>query len=140
MKRPPQGMVTPICQPILIGAKCANQEIAMSATPFSSVKLPAHLVEQARRAAQPMRRSVASQIEYWATLGQIVEHTGLSVQEARSAIEQYEAAVSRTATAAAPPSVDALTARLLAAQTRGTLAQRVREVVLENQTKATAAV
>ncbi|HTH12043.1 MAG TPA: hypothetical protein VMA55_20930, partial [Acidovorax sp.] len=53
----------------------------MSATAFSSVKLPAHLVEQARQAAQPMRRSVASQIEYWATLGQIVEHTGLSVQE-----------------------------------------------------------
>ncbi len=74
----------------------------MSATAFSSVKLPAHLVEQARQAAQPMRRSVASQIEYWATLGQIVEHTGLSVQEARSAIEQYEAAAARTATLAAP--------------------------------------
>lgn len=42
----------------------------------------------------------------------------------------------RTAAAAAPTSVDALTARLLAAQTRGTLAQRVREVVLENQAKA----
>ena len=112
----------------------------MSATPFSSVKLPAHLVEKARQAAQPMRRSVASQIEYWATLGQIVEHTGLSVQEARSAIEQYEAAALRTGAAAAPTSVDALTARLLAAQTRGTLAQRVREVVLENQAKAATAV
>ena len=107
----------------------------MSATAFSSVKLPAHLVEQARQAAQPMRRSVASQIEYWATLGQIVEHTGLSVQEARSAIEQYESAAA-AATTPLPPSVDALTARLLAAQTRGTLAQRVREVVLENQAKA----
>ena len=42
----------------------------------------------------------------------------------------------RTATLEAPTSVDALTARLLAAQTRGTLAQRVREVVLENQAKA----
>lgn len=112
----------------------------MSATAFSSVKLPAHLVEQARQAAQPMRRSVASQIEYWATLGQIVEHTGLSVQEARSAIEQYEAAAARTATLAAPTSVDALTARLLAAQTRGTLAQRVREVVQENQAKAATSV
>ena len=75
----------------------------MATTTFASVKLPGALVEQARQAAQPMRRSVASQIEYWATLGQIVEHTGLSVQEARSAIEQYEAAASRTATAAAPP-------------------------------------
>lgn len=106
----------------------------MAATPFASVKLPSHLVEQARQAAQPMRRSVASQIEYWATLGQIVEHTGLSVQEARTAIEQYEAAPHAQATA--PSSVDALTARLLAAQTSGSLAQRVREVVRENQSRA----
>ena len=105
----------------------------MSATAFSSVKLPAHLVEQARQAAQPMRRSVASQIEYWATLGQIVEHTGLSVQEARSAIEQYEAAAQQ---ATAPTSIDALTSRLLAAQARGSLASRVREVVRENQARA----
>jgi len=112
----------------------------MTATAFSSVKLPAHLVEQARQAAQPMRRSVASQIEYWATLGQIVEHTGLSISEARSAIEQYEAAALRHNTLAAPASVDALSARLLAAQTRGTLAQRVREVVQENQAKAGATV
>ncbi len=31
-----------------------------------------------------------------------------------------------------PPSVDALTARLLAAQARGSLAQRVRDVVQDN--------
>lgn len=105
----------------------------MPITAFSSVKLPGPLVEQARRAAQPMRRSVASQIEYWATLGQIVEHTGLSVQEARTAIEQYE----RQAADAAPPaSVDALTARLLAAQSRGSLAQRVRDLVDENRALA----
>ena len=104
----------------------------MSATAFFSVKLPAHLVEQARQAAQPMRRSVASQIECWATLGQIVEHTGLSVSEARSATEQYEAATSRNSALVAPASVNDLTARLLAAQTRGTLAQRVRDVVQEN--------
>ena len=36
----------------------------MTSTPFASVKLPHTLVEQARQAAQPMRRSVASQIEY----------------------------------------------------------------------------
>lgn len=113
----------------LIGAKCANQENIVAATAFASVKLPQSLVEQARQAALPMRRSVASQIEYWATLGQIVEHTGLSVQEARTAIEQYEAA----AHTQAPASVGALTARLLAAQAQGSLAQRVREVVQENQ-------
>ena len=121
-----------------IGAKCANQEKTMAATAFASVKLPTALVEQARQAAQPMRRSVASQIEYWATLGQIVEHTGLSVQEARTAIEQYEAASPSPShtPATAPASVDALSARLLAAQTSGSLAQRVREVVRENQARA----
>ena len=112
----------------------------MAATAFASVKLPSALVEQARQAAQPMRRSVASQIEYWATLGQIVEHTGLSVQEARTAIEQYEAASPSPSPshipATAPASVDALSARLLAAQTSGSLAQRVREVVRENQARA----
>ena len=113
----------------------------MATTAFASVKLPSSLVEQARQAAQPMRRTVASQIEYWATLGQIVEHTGLSVQEARAAIEQYEAAAAPTVeseqAANAPASVDALTARLLVAQTRGTLAQRVREVVQGNRANAT---
>ena len=41
------------------------------ASPFASVKLPTSLVQQAREAAQPQRRSVAGQIEYWATLGRI---------------------------------------------------------------------
>lgn len=112
----------------------------MATTAFASVKLPSSLVEQARQAAQPMRRSVASQIEYWATLGQIVEHTGLSVQEARAAIEQYEASAAAPTVEseqAAPASVDALTARMLVAQTRGTLAQRVREVVQGNRANAT---
>ena len=106
----------------------------MAANTFASVKLPQALVEQARQAAQPMRRSVASQIEYWATLGQIVEHTGLSVQEARAAIEQYEAVLPHQQ-ATTPASVNALSARLLAAQTSGSLAKRVREVVQENQAR-----
>ncbi len=100
---------------------------------FSSVKLPGSLVDKARAAARPMRRSVASQIEYWATLGQVVEHTGLSVQEARTAIEDYERAVSKSW---APKSVEELTDRLLAAQSRGSLAQRVREVVQDNRGRA----
>ena len=108
----------------------------MAQPAYASVKLPGSLVEQARQAAQPLRRSVASQIEYWATLGQIVEHTGLSVQDARAAIEQYEAAAQQ---ATAPASVDALTGRLLAAQARGSLAERVREVVRENRARAAAA-
>ena len=59
---------------------------------FASVKLPESLVQQARDAAQPLRRSAAGQIEYWATLGRVVEHSGLTVQEARDAIENYETA------------------------------------------------
>ena len=60
-------------------------------TGFASVKLPTALVNQARDAAQPMRRSVAGQVEYWATLGRIVEHSGLTAQEAQTAIATYEA-------------------------------------------------
>jgi hypothetical protein len=58
--------------------KCANQEIFMASpsTGFSSVKLPAALVQQAREAAQPLRRSVAGQVEYWATLGRIADAFG----------------------------------------------------------------
>ena len=64
-------------------------------TGFASVKLPTTLVNQARDAAQPMRRSVAGQVEYWATLGRIVEHSGLTAQEAQTAIANYEAAARR---------------------------------------------
>lgn len=102
-------------------------------TGFSSVKLPAALVQQAREAAQPMRRSVAGQVEYWATLGRIVEHSGLTAQEAQAAIETYEAA----ARAAQKTRIVAdLTSRLLAAESSGSLAQRVREVVEENRQQA----
>ena len=106
----------------------------MAANAFASVKLPSSLVAQARQAAQPLRRSVAGQIEYWATLGQIVEHTGLSVQEARRAIEQFEA--QNPPLTHAPDSVNALTARLLAVHASGSLADRVREVVQANQMRA----
>lgn len=82
---------------------------------FASVKLPAALVDQAREAAQPMRRSVAGQVEYWATLGRIVEHSGLTAQEAQTAIAGYEAA--------------ALLTQFMAVENDGSLAQRVREVI-----------
>jgi hypothetical protein len=126
------------------GAKCAKQESAMpasssvhaSAAPFASVKLPAALVDQARASARPMRRSVAGQIEYWATLGRIVEHTGLSVQDARAAIEAYERREAPEAALPAPQGVDDMTARLLAAQAGGSLARRVRAVVESNRSRA----
>lgn len=110
------------------------------ATPsnFASVKLPTALVEQAREAAQPLRRSAAGQIEYWATLGRVVEHSGLTVQEAQTAIEVYEA----TARQAQPKArktdaqVDELMGRFMAVEADGSLAQRVREVIANNRSKA----
>jgi hypothetical protein len=97
----------------------------MSTTPssFSSVKLPASLIEQARRAAGAQRRSVAGQIEYWATLGQITEETGLTVLEAREAVARYDAQARDHAT------LDAIEARFAEAAASGGLAQAVRQTV-----------
>ena len=97
---------------------------------FSSVKLPAALVQQAKEAAGPLRRSTAGQIEYWATLGRVVEHSGLSAQESRAAIENYDAAARKALHASM---VADLTSKLLKAEASGSLAQRVREVVEENR-------
>lgn len=102
---------------------------------FASVKLPLDLVEQAREAAQPLRRSAAGQIEYWATLGRVVEHSGLTAQEARMAIEVYEAAA-RKARVKTPGTLDALTRRVVQASTNGTLQAHVRRIVEENRQKA----
>lgn len=104
-------------------------------TGFASVKLPAALVQQAREAAQPLRRSVAGQIEYWATLGRVVEHAGLTVQEAQAAIEGYEAAARE---ARLKNTLDDIEARFATAETSGSLAARVRDVVLDNRSKASA--
>ena len=106
---------------------------------FASVKLPAALVEQARQAAQPLRRSVAGQVEYWAMLGQIVEHSGLPAQEAQTAISRYEAAARRARPAAqqAASQADAVLGQFMAMEQDGSLAQRVREVVAGNRSKAT---
>jgi hypothetical protein len=108
---------------------------------FSSVKLPADLVQQAREAAQPLRRSAAGQIEYWATLGRVVEHSGLTVQEAQAAIENYETAaraarakMQRAATG--DPQSDELIGRFMAVEADGSLAQRVRDVIAENRSKS----
>ncbi len=102
----------------------------MSATAFASVKLPSTLVDAARQSAAPMRRSVASQIEYWSTLGQVVEHSGLTAQEARTAIENYEASARNTQKSLA---LSDLTNRLLAAQASGSLAKRVQSIVQANR-------
>lgn len=112
-------------------------------TGFASVKLPAALVQQAREAAQPLRRSVAGQIEYWATLGRVVEHTGLTVQEAQAAIEGYEAAArqARVRIQATEPgddanSLEALKRRVLAVSTDGTLQAHIQQIVEDNRQQA----
>lgn len=112
--------------------------MATSSSNFSSVKLSAALVQQAREAAQPLRRSVAGQVEYWATLGQVVEHSGLTVQEAQTAIEAYEAAARkvRPSTPTTDAQADALIARFMAIEADGSLAQRVRDVIADNRRKA----
>lgn len=109
--------------------------MASPSTGFSSVKLPAALVQQAREAAQPLRRSVAGQVEYWATLGRIVEHSGLTAQEAQAAIEGYEAAA-RQVREKAPDSLESLKLRVLAASTNGVLQAKIRDVVEENRKQA----
>ena len=112
--------------------------MAQANTGFASVKLPTALVNQARDAAQPMRRSVSGQVEYWATLGRIVEHSGLTAQEAQVAIANYEASARRASPTASDPDnqADALLAQFMAVEHDGSLAQRVREVVAINRSKA----
>ncbi len=105
-----------------------------AASNFASVKLPATLVQQAREAAQPQRRSVAGLIEYWATLGRIADETGLTVQEAREAIAQFDAR--QQADEPLDESLAAIEARFTQADTSGRLAQAVRNTVLSNREKA----
>lgn len=97
---------------------------------FASVKLPSGLVHQAREAAAPMRRSVAGQIEYWATLGRIAEASGLTVSEAREAIARYD--VRQAGVSEADP-LDTIEADFLAADSTGRLAQAVRQTVQANR-------
>ena len=105
-----------------------------AASPFASVKLPTALVQQAREAAQPQRRSVAGQIEYWATLGRIADETGLTVQEAREAIARYDAR--QRGGAALDESLAAIESRFVDAETTGRLVQAVRSTVSANRQKA----
>ena len=99
--------------------------------PFVSVKLPAGLVNQARDAAQTMRRSVASQIEYWATLGMALEHAGLSTSDSRALIARQERAAYGAPRPDVPvsPELDDLQAHVLALSKSGALSARAQETV-----------
>jgi ParD-like antitoxin of type II bacterial toxin-antitoxin system len=113
---------------------------------FASVKLPVALVQEARQAAQPLRRSAAGQIEYWATLGRMVEHSGLTAQEAREAIEKYEVGAHQAREARmkletvpvneATDPLESLKRRILAVSEDRTLEARIRTIVAENRQKA----
>ena len=108
-------------------------------TGFASVKLPTALVNQARDAAQPMRRSVAGQVEYWCHLG---PHRGAQrpdrSKRRKPPSANYEAAARRARPTASEPvnQADALLAQFMAVENDGSLAQRVREVVANNRSKA----
>lgn len=113
----------------------------MPPTAFSSVKLPGTLVEKARQAAGPMRRSVASQIEYWATLGQALERSGLSTEDSRVLIAREESPTYRladadTAAAGLSTELSALHDHVLALAQSGALAARATAAVKENRAKA----
>ena len=89
------------------------------------------------------RRSAAGQIEYWVTLGRVVEHSGLTAQEARKAIERYEAAarearmkVEAAPVDAVPDQLESLKRRILAVSEDGTLDAHIRSVVADNRQKA----
>jgi hypothetical protein len=97
---------------------------------FNSVKLPSALVIEARQTAIAMRRSTAGQIEYWAMLGKAVEDGGLTAREAAQALTQKAAA------SPADALLDDMEARFAQAESSGSLATRMREVVMGNRQQA----
>jgi hypothetical protein len=82
------------------------------------------------KAATPMRRSVAGQIEYWATLGCIAELAGLTVSESGEATKLYDA---RKSAAVQVDQLDHIETEFVMAQTTGRLAQVLRQVVQANR-------
>ena len=106
---------------------------------FTSVKLAAALVDDARAAALTMRRSVASQIEYWATLGRALESAGLTARDTSALIARQDAAVYAVRGAAASPDsteLAALKTHVVALAKSGALARRASVAVAANAARA----
>ena len=105
---------------------------------FVSVKLSALLAKQAREAAQTMRRSVASQIEYWATLGRALEEAGLTTTDSHALIARQERGSYGRPPPPSPlsPELDDLHAHVLALAKSGALADRAQTVVARNKGNA----
>jgi hypothetical protein len=106
--------------------------------PFVSVKLAAPLVKQAREAAQTMRRSTASQIEYWATLGRALEQAGLTTADSHALIARQERGTYGQPTITSPlsPELDEFHNHVLALAKSGALADRAQTAVTRNKAKA----
>ena len=110
----------------------------MAENPASvSVKLPAELVKHARESAGTMRRSVASQIEYWATLGRALEHAGLTTSDSQALIARQERAPYTLSPPASnlSPDLDDLHGHVLALAKSGALADRTEQAVATNRSK-----
>ncbi len=105
---------------------------------FASVKLPLALVEHARASAHTMRRSVASQIEYWATLGRALESAGLTAKDTGTLIARQDAAAYavRGTSRSDADELDALKSHVLALAKSGALTQRARFAVAANAAKS----
>ncbi|MBG9388958.1 TA system antitoxin ParD family protein [Caenimonas aquaedulcis] len=107
---------------------------------FISVKLSAGIVGQAREAAHTMRRSVASQIEYWATLGKALEAAGLTTSDSHALIARQERATYHVTPPAAPKvsmELEDLQAHVLALAKSGALSARAEDAVAANKTRGT---
>jgi hypothetical protein len=98
---------------------------------FSSVKLPAPLVTEARAAALTFRRSTAGQIEYWAMLGKAVEESGITTREVQAVMEPA---------AAAPSQAQSLLGQFIEFDRSGALAEHVRKVIASNAAQAKSSV
>ena len=58
------------------------------ASNYASVKLSGDFVDQARKEAEVVHRSVGAQVEYWARLGRAVENTpGFGIDKVRQALD-----------------------------------------------------
>jgi hypothetical protein len=115
------------------GAIGAKREDAMSDNPFISVKLPSRLVNEARETAQTMRRSVASQIEYWATLGRALESAGLTANDSQALIVRQERAPYKVTPL--PDELDDLHTHVVTLAKTGALADRA-QTAIENKAKS----
>lgn len=104
---------------------------------FTSVKLPASLVDYARASALTMRRSVASQIEYWATLGRALESAGLTARDTGTLIAQQDAAAYavRGTSRSDADELNALKSHVVALAKSGALTQRASLAVAANAAK-----